>query len=145
MPAREHDGLAKFVVAEARDIAPGERKRVEARGRRLVIFNLNGEFFAMTDRCPHQGGPLSEGRVTGHVSSSVPGEYCYSRRGEVIRCPWHAWEYDVRTGKSRCDPRRVQVRRFEVNVEAGARLAEGHYIAETFPVSIEGEYVVVTM
>jgi hypothetical protein len=37
------------------------------------------------------------------------------------------------------------VRRFEVNVEAGARLAEGHYIAETFPVSIEGEYVVVTM
>jgi nitrite reductase/ring-hydroxylating ferredoxin subunit len=137
--------LTKYIVAEARDIAPGERKRVEARGRPLVIFNLGGEFFAMSDRCPHQGGPLSRGRITGHVSSSAPGEYCYSRRGEVIRCPWHAWEYDVRTGKSRCDPLRVQVRRFEVNMETGARLTEGHYFAETFPVSVEGEYLVVTM
>jgi nitrite reductase/ring-hydroxylating ferredoxin subunit len=137
--------LTKYIVAETRDIAPGERKRVEARGRLLVILNLDGEFFAISDRCPHQGGPLSQGRITGHVSSSAPGEYCYSRRGEVIRCPWHAWEYDVRTGKSRCDPRRVQVRRFEVNVETGAGLAEGHYVAETFPVSVEGEYLVVTM
>jgi nitrite reductase/ring-hydroxylating ferredoxin subunit len=137
--------LAKYVVAEARDIAPGERRRVEVRGRLLVIFNLDGEFFAMSDRCPHQGGPLSQGRLTGRISSAAPGEYCYSRRGEVIRCPWHAWEYDVRTGKSRCDPHRVQARRFEVNVETGARLAEGPYVAETFPVGIEGEYVVVTM
>ena len=141
----EHFSVAKYVVAEARDIAPGGRKRVEAHGRLFVIFNLDGEFFAMSDRCPHQGGPLSQGRITGQVSSSAPGEYCYSRKGEVIRCPWHAWEYDVRTGKSRCDPRRVQVRRFEVNVETGASLAEGPYVAEMFPVSIEGEYLVVTM
>jgi nitrite reductase/ring-hydroxylating ferredoxin subunit len=137
--------LAKYVVAEAHDIAPGERRRVDVRGRMLVIFNLDGEFFAMSDRCPHQGGPLSQGRLTGRISSSAPGEYCYSRRGEVIRCPWHAWEYDVRTGRSQCDPRRIQVRRFEVNVETGARLAEGPYVAETFPVSIEGEYLVVAM
>ena len=137
--------VAKYVVAPARDIAPGGRKLVEVRGRQLVIFNLAGEFFALADRCPHQGGPLSQGRLTGFVSSPEPGEYCYSRQGEVIRCPWHSWEYDIRTGKSWCDPRRVQVRRFAVNVESGARLVEGPHVAETFAVSVEDEYLVVTM
>ena len=137
--------MAKYVVAPARDIAPGGRKVVEVRGRKLVIFNLAGEFFAVADRCPHQGGPLSQGRLTGFVSSPKPGEYCYSREGEVIRCPWHSWEYDIRTGKSWCDPRRVQVRRFAVSVESGAQLAEGPYVAETFAVSVEDEYLVVTM
>jgi 3-phenylpropionate/trans-cinnamate dioxygenase ferredoxin subunit len=136
---------AKYVVAAADEIAAGARKLVEVRGRKIVIFNLAGEFFAVSDRCPHQGGPLSKGLLTGFVSSTEPGEYCYSRKGEVIRCPWHSWEYDIRTGKSWCDPRRVQVRRFEVNVETGAQLVEGPYVAETFPVSIEDEYLVVTM
>jgi nitrite reductase/ring-hydroxylating ferredoxin subunit len=136
---------AKYVVASADEIGAGARKLVEVRGRRIVIFNLAGEFFAMSDRCPHQGGPLSKGITTGFVESRSPGEYCYSRVGEVIRCPWHAWEYDIRTGKSWCDPRRVQVRNFKVDVEPGARLVEGPYVAETFPVSIEGKYLVVTM
>jgi nitrite reductase/ring-hydroxylating ferredoxin subunit len=137
--------MAKYVVAPAHEIAPGSRKLVEVAGRKIVIFNLAGEFFALSDRCPHQGGPLSQGRLTGFVSSRKPGEYCYSRRGEVIRCPWHSWEYDIRTGKSWCDPRRVEVRRFEVGVEPGARLVEGPYVAETFPVSVEDAYLVVTV
>jgi nitrite reductase/ring-hydroxylating ferredoxin subunit len=137
--------MAKYVVARARDIRPGGRKLVEVKGRKLVIFNLSGDFFAVSDRCPHQGGPLSEGKLSGFVSSTEPGQYCYSRKGEVIRCPWHSWEYDIRTGKSWCDPRRTRVRRFEVHIEAGARLAEGPYVAETFAVSVEDEYLVVTM
>ena len=137
--------MAKYVVAPAHEISPGGRKLVAVGGRKIVIFNLAGEFFAVSDRCPHQGGPLSQGVLTGFVSSREPGEYCYSRRGEVIRCPWHSWEYDIRTGKSWCDPRRIQVRNFEVNVESGARLVEGPYVAETFPVSVEDEYVVVTL
>ena len=83
--------------------------------------------------------------MTGFVESDEPGEYCYSRKGEVIRCPWHSWEYDIRTGKSWCDPRRIQVRNFKVDVESGARLVEGPYVAETFAVSVEDEYLVVTM
>ena len=137
--------MAKYVVAPADEISPGGRKLFEVRGRKIIIFNLAGEFFAVADRCPHQGGPLSKGIVTGFVESSEPGEYCYSRRGEVIRCPWHSWEYDIRTGKSWCDPRRIQVRNFKVDVEPGARLVEGPYVAETFAVSVEGEYLVVTM
>jgi 3-phenylpropionate/trans-cinnamate dioxygenase ferredoxin subunit len=77
------------------------------------------------------------------VESDGPGSYCYSRPGEIIRCPWHGWEFDVRTGQSWCDPDRVRARRYAVSVEPGARLAEGPYVAETVPVTVEGDYVVV--
>ena len=66
-----------------------------------------------------------------------------SRQGEIVRCPWHGWEFDLRTGKSYCDPVKMRVRNYAVSVEPGARVVEGPYRAETFPVSVEGEYVVV--
>ncbi|MBR0666870.1 Rieske (2Fe-2S) protein [Roseomonas hellenica] len=135
--------MAKHVVAPLGEIPPGGRKLVEASGRRIAVFNLDGEFFALLDRCPHQGGSLCGGIVTGHVESSTPGEYRYSRRGEMIRCPWHAWEFDIRTGKSWFDPRRMKVRSFPAAVAKGAELVEGPFVAETFPVRVEDDYVVV--
>jgi nitrite reductase/ring-hydroxylating ferredoxin subunit len=138
--------VAKYVVARADEIVPGGRKLVALGGRKIVIFNLRGAFFALSDRCPHQGGPLSKGHITGQLTSSEPGDYCYSRRGEVLRCPWHSWEYDIRTGKSQCDPARIRARHFNVSVEPGARLLEeGPYVAETFSVAVENAYLVVTV
>jgi nitrite reductase/ring-hydroxylating ferredoxin subunit len=135
--------MPRHIVAPVADIPPGSRKAVQIEGRAIVVFNLDGEFFALSDRCPHRGGPLSQGRLTGLLQSAEPGDYCYTRRGEVIRCPWHSWEFDIRTGKSWCDPERVRARRYAVTVEPGARLIEGPYTAETFPVTVEDEYVVV--
>jgi len=135
--------MAKHIVAPVAEIPPGGRKLVSVNGRAIVVFNLGGEFFALSDRCPHKGGSLSKGRLTGLVRSSVPGEYCYDRRGEIIRCPWHSWEFDIRTGLSWCDPQRVRARQFPVRVESGAQLVEGPYAAETFPVAVENDYVVV--
>jgi nitrite reductase/ring-hydroxylating ferredoxin subunit len=133
----------RHVVAAVGEIPPGGRKLVEVEGRRVVVFNLGGEFFALADRCPHQGGSLAAGRVTGEVSSSEPGEYRYARRGEMIRCPWHYWEFDIRTGQSRFDPGRVKARRYEARIESGAALQDGPYCAETFAVRVEDDYVVV--
>ena len=135
--------MAKHVVAAAADIPPGHRKLVEVNGRAVVVFNLGGEFFALNNRCPHRGGSLCNGKQTALVQSSQPGEYRTSRKGEIIRCPWHSWEFDIRTGQSWCDPQRLRTRRYPVSVEPGARLVKGPYKAETFPVSVEGEYVVV--
>jgi 3-phenylpropionate/trans-cinnamate dioxygenase ferredoxin subunit len=136
--------LAALVVAPVAELPPGARRRVEAAdGRAILVFNLGGEFFALADRCPHQGGSLCGGLLTGHVDSPEPGIYHYARRGEMIRCPWHSWEFDIRTGKSWFDPRRVQLRQFPARVEKGAALIEGPYRAETFPVRVEDEYVVV--
>ena len=135
--------MAKHVVAAVGDIPPGGRKLVEVNGRAVVVFNLGGAFFALNNRCPHKGGSLCAGIVTALVQSDEPGHYDVSRKGEIIRCPWHSWEFDIRTGQSWCDPGKVRTRRYEVSVERGARLVEGPYKAETFPVSVEGEYVVV--
>ena len=135
--------MAKHVVASLADIPPGSRKLVQVNGRAVVVFNLDGELFALNNRCPHRGGSLCEGVTTGLVLSSEPGDYQYTRKGEIIRCPWHSWEFDIRTGQSWCDPGKVKARRYAVSVEQGARLVEGPYKAETFPVSIENDYVVV--
>jgi 3-phenylpropionate/trans-cinnamate dioxygenase ferredoxin subunit len=80
--------------------------------------------------------------LTGLVEASAPGEYRWSRRGEIIRCPWHGWEFDVRTGKSWCEPTKVRARQFNVSVAPGSALVEGPYVAETFSVSVEDDYVV---
>jgi 3-phenylpropionate/trans-cinnamate dioxygenase ferredoxin subunit len=135
--------MAKHVVAAVDEIPPGSRKRVTVNGRAIVVFNLGGEFFALGDRCPHRGGPLSQGHLTGLLEAAEPGAYRYSRRGEIIRCPWHSWEYDIRTGRSWCDPERVRARQYRVSREPGATLVEGPYRADTFPVTVERDYVVV--
>jgi 3-phenylpropionate/trans-cinnamate dioxygenase ferredoxin subunit len=84
----------------------------------------------------------------------VPGEYTYTRRGEILRCPWHGWEFDVKTGQSWFDPQQTRVRAYPVTVEtveaaervasgeaAGAGLPEalekGPYVAETYDVTLE--------
>jgi nitrite reductase/ring-hydroxylating ferredoxin subunit len=146
--------MTRYVVAEATEIPPGGRKIVEVAGRSLGIFNLSGEFFALRNRCPHQGGPLCEGRTFGLVEARAPGEITYSRQGEILTCAWHGWEFDIRTGRSWCAPERLRVRRYDVSVEPGAQLATaptvtmagkapGPYVAETFPVLVEGQYLVV--
>ena len=146
--------MAKYVVATVDEIPPGQRKMVEVAGRSIGVFNVGGEFFALRNRCPHQGGPLCVGPLGGFVSSSGPGEYTYSRQGEMLRCPWHGWEFDIRTGQSWFDPAGVRVRRYAVTVEGdeaygdealalSAGLEQGPFVAETYPISVEQRRVVV--
>ena len=147
----------KHVVAAVDEIPPGGRKIVEVAGRSIGVFNLGGEFFALRNRCPHQGGPLCEGRIWGLLTARAPGEIEYTREGEILTCGWHGWEFDIRTGQSWCEPERLRVRSYEVSVEAGAAIVateadpespvpgrvKGPYVAESYPVSVEGRYVVV--
>ena len=137
--------MARQVVAAAREIEPGGRKLVEVAGRSIVVFNIAGEFFALANRCPHKAGELCKGKISGFISSPEPGVYEISHEGEVIRCPWHGWEFHIRTGKSWCDPRTMNARAFEVKVEKGAQLVEGPYVAETFPVLVEDDYLVIEL
>ncbi|MDQ2683581.1 MAG: Rieske (2Fe-2S) protein [Chloroflexota bacterium] len=146
--------MTKYIVATVEEIPPGARKIVEVAGRSIGVFNLGGEFFALRNRCPHQGGPLCVGAQGGLVVASAPGEYQYSRAGEMLRCPWHGWEFDIRTGQSWFDPTRVRVRAYDVTLEpvsageiSAARdpleFEKGPYVAETYPVAIEQHHIVV--
>ena len=102
--------MAKHIIGTVDEIPPGERKLVILEGREIGVFNVHGEFYALRNRCPHQGGALCKGRVSGFVTARVPGEYEYTRKGEILRCPWHGWEYDIKTGQSWVDPSSVRVR-----------------------------------
>jgi len=135
--------MARHVVAKASDVPPGARTRRVIDGKPVLVLNIKGELFALSDTCPHRGASLAGGKLTGHVASSTPGQYTYSRTGEILRCPWHAWEFDVRTGRSWCDPKRMRLMQHSVTIEPGAALMEGPYQAETFPARFEDDYIIV--
>jgi 3-phenylpropionate/trans-cinnamate dioxygenase ferredoxin subunit len=123
-------------VARVEEIPPGERKIVQIGGRSIGIFNLDGDYYALRNRCPHQGGPLCDGFQFGALRSTLPGEYDYSRPGGIIRCPWHGWEFDIRTGRSWFDPERQRVRSYPASVQEHV---------ESYPARQQGPYVVVEL
>lgn len=130
-----------YPICRVLELPPGERKIVDIGGRSIGIFNVHGEFYALRNICPHQFAPLCLGKITGTTLPSKVGEYNYGREGEIIRCPWHGWEFDITTGKSIFNPHKVKVRSYEVSIEKGCphatEEAEEDPSVETFPVSVE--------
>ena len=135
--------MSRHVVAPTSEVPPGSRKLFTVKGRPIAVFNLGGDYFGMLNRCPHQGGSLCEGIVTGLLLSESPGEYHYTRKGEILRCPWHGWEFDIRTGQSYCDPERIRAKSYQVDIAPGAKVVAGPYVAETVPVRVEEDYIIV--
>jgi 3-phenylpropionate/trans-cinnamate dioxygenase ferredoxin subunit len=145
--------MARYIAGRVGEIPEGTRKIVTVGDRSIGVFNVGGEYFALLNRCPHAGAALCQGLVTGIAQADVPGvEVRYERRGEFVRCPWHQWEFDIKTGQSWFDPRRLRVRRYDVSVVRGAPedcvdpaggRQPGPHIAEGYDVEVEGEYVVI--
>jgi len=133
----------RHVVATVDEVKPGTSKLVSAGGRSIALFNVGGSFYALADKCPHESGSLCSGRIVGLAQADEPGRYRLERRGEFVKCPWHGWEFDIRTGQSYCDPSKTRVRAYKAEVESGDELVKGPYVAETFPVTVERNYVVV--
>jgi nitrite reductase (NADH) small subunit len=87
-------------VANLDELALNEIRLVELDGREVGIVRTAIGVFALGNRCPHQGGPICAGRVTGTMIASDPGEYVYREEEVVVRCPWHGYEFSLRTGLS---------------------------------------------
>jgi len=112
----------KFLVGRTDEIPPGSRKIVRVAGRSIGVFNVDGQFYAIRNRCPHQGGALCEGKLWGVLKADVPGSYQYESSKEIIACIRHGWEFSIKTGQSWCDPQRLRVRSYGVSVEDQALL-----------------------
>ena len=134
----------RHVVARVDEIPPGGRRIVEVANRSIGVFNVGGKFFGLRNRCPHQGGPLCEGLQFAALRSAGPGDYARGADGEIIRCPWHGWEFSVRTGRSWFDPERTRVRSYPAGLRPATEL-EVRLQAETYPVRRDGAYVVVEL
>lgn len=150
--------MGRHVVARVAELPPGERRIVEADGRSIGVFNVAGRFVALRNSCPHQAAPLCLGVIKGMTLPSKPGEYLWARDGEILRCPWHGWEFDLLTGRSIFNPHKTRVKTYEVTVESdeegpaegGEEMAtetgNGSGIdaegVETYPVTVEDGLVV---
>jgi 3-phenylpropionate/trans-cinnamate dioxygenase ferredoxin subunit len=100
------------------ELAPGTWKVITVRRREIVVVNADGEVFAIFNRCPHQQAMLSKGRLTGAPAAGGPvGELTYEPGLRVLRCPWHHYEFDLRTGRCLADPARLRVATYEVREE----------------------------
>jgi nitrite reductase/ring-hydroxylating ferredoxin subunit len=137
--------MARHVVAAVGEVAPGTSKLVQVKGREIGVFNIKGEYFALANKCPHEGASLCAGRLVGLAQSEGPTDYRLTRQGEFLKCPWHGWEFDVRTGQSWCDPDNTYVRQYAVSVEGGDELLKGPYVIDTFKVEVEENYIIVEM
>ena len=108
----------RFFVCPASALPPGTRLVRELDGKSVGVFNVEGRFFALHNRCPHKGGALCLGPVTGTTLPSNHLRYTYGREGHILRCAWHGWEFEIETGRSLVDPR-VRAKTFPVVVEDG--------------------------
>jgi nitrite reductase/ring-hydroxylating ferredoxin subunit len=109
----------KVRVLELDELDVGEKRQVVVDGKTIVVGRIApDEYFAIRDVCPHQGAELSQGTLAGTcLPSDDPGEYVYARRFEILRCPWHAWEFDVRTGENIYMPNtRYRVKTYDIEV-----------------------------
>jgi nitrite reductase (NADH) small subunit len=111
-------------VCAVEELPPGTSRIVEAGGRSIGVFNVNGRLHGLLNRCPHGGAPLCRGLVTGMSSGDGPGSpVTWDREGEIVRCPWHGWEYEIATGETVTKPT-LRVKTFQVRVEAGRVVLE---------------------
>ena len=92
-----------YIVAQVTDLAPGQRKIVRIERREIGVFNISGEFYALRNLCPHRSGPLCKGRVRPLVITTGVYQREYEREGEILKCPWHQWEFDIKTGQALYD------------------------------------------
>ena len=75
-------------ICSLNELAPGTCREVVAGTRLVALFNVDGQVHALDGVCPHQGGPLGKGKLC----------------GAVVTCPWHGWQFDVRTGQHQISP-----------------------------------------
>jgi nitrite reductase/ring-hydroxylating ferredoxin subunit len=92
--------MPRVLVGSTKDVPAGEGRVVEAGGRTVALFNVDGSFYALDNTCSHRGGPLGEGELD----------------GRVVTCPWHAWRWDVTSGANMNNPA-VKMACFPVSVD----------------------------
>jgi nitrite reductase (NADH) small subunit len=93
--------MAEFVrVTGTADVAPGSGAVAEVKGQSIAVFNVDGTYYAIDNTCVHRGGPLGEGEL----------------EGDTVTCPWHGWQYNVKTGVSINNPSAC-VKSYQVKVE----------------------------
>jgi nitrite reductase/ring-hydroxylating ferredoxin subunit len=106
----------RLTVCHASEIAVGGRRIVTDGALSIGVFNVNGNFHAVRNVCPHYGAPLCQGSIHGTHRPSEVHEYDPALAGRILRCPWHGWEFDIVTGKATFDDK-TRVATYPVEID----------------------------
>ncbi|OBK48114.1 Rieske (2Fe-2S) protein [Mycobacterium kubicae] len=108
------------LVCALEELPPGRMKLVDIGKFGVGVYNVRGEFYAIVNYCSHEGAPLCQGLLGGTNESDpdTPGRLRRVLDGQIVRCPWHNWEFDVTTGRNVADPKR-RIRTYQVDVADG--------------------------
>jgi 3-phenylpropionate/trans-cinnamate dioxygenase ferredoxin subunit len=109
----------RFTICPADQLPPGTKRIVEVGGRSIGVYNSAGRLYAVQNLCPHALAPICLANPSGTNLPSAPGVFEYGMEGLVLRCPWHGWEYDMRTGEALFGTDRRRLATFPVAVEDG--------------------------
>ena len=94
------DRSAEYRIGRLDDFKHHEVTAVEVAGRTIGVVRKDNAIYAFANRCPHHGAPMCAGKVVGTMMPSKPDEYEFSYDGLIIRCPWHAYEFNLENGES---------------------------------------------
>jgi nitrite reductase/ring-hydroxylating ferredoxin subunit len=108
----------KTYVCQVEDVKTGTPYIAKIRSFSVGVFRIGDSFYALLNVCPHRGAPICEGPQCGTTAPVDGAEFIYHRENEIVRCAWHGWEFDIRSGVALVDPS-VRARTFPVTVEAG--------------------------
>lgn len=114
--------MAEIAVARFEDFADGDHKVFATRGKEVGVFRVGDEIFAWENHCPHEGGPVCQGKIFGKIDEDLTEDktsrgLIYSGEKNIV-CPWHAFEFNVRTGQHPGDPN-VRLKKVPAEVKDG--------------------------
>jgi nitrite reductase/ring-hydroxylating ferredoxin subunit len=115
--------MSEHVITTAEEMKEHGQLVTEIHGREIAIFYIDGELYAYTNWCPHQSGPAFEGDTCGYRDATFDRETLetkkeWTRENEIIACPWHGWEFDLKTGEC-LTKKDVVIPQYDVGFEDG--------------------------
>ena len=111
----------EYVVGDISEFPEGNHRVVKVGRREIGVFNIRGKFYGLPNVCPHQTGPLCEGKATtGTLVARKEDDWKFrwDYEGEIVACPWHGLEYHLPTVRCLAFTN-IKVRRYEVVAEEG--------------------------
>jgi|SRR5437870_882611 nitrite reductase (NADH) small subunit len=117
--------MTRHIVSDEADFPDGSAKIVSVHGLEIGVYRLGGKYYALLNRCPHEGGPVCKGMVTGTLvqGKETGWKLKWTREGEILYCPWHGSDFDLTNG--RCLSRdKLRIRTYPTKVVDGKVIIE---------------------
>lgn len=115
--------MREVIIGSVSEFADPGRKIIGFEGFEVAVFRLDGDFFAYLNQCPHMGGPACQGKMIAKVEEIIAEDrtskgMAFSKTKLHVVCPWHGFEFDIRTGVHPGNPR-ARLRKIDVAVSDG--------------------------